>query len=133
MRTNARRHRATAPTSTAARDRRGFTLVELIVGMVLLTIGVMGLVGVSALSIRQSTTADRHSVAANVAASRMERLRALPCASIAAGSATTRGITESWTILATTTTSRRVRGTFTYRKPPRNTLATLTVETTIQC
>lgn len=117
------------------RARRGFTLIELIVGMVLLTIGVMGLVGVSAYAMRQSTTADNQAKLAQVAQSRMERLRSSNCAAIASSTtpALNRGIYESWEVIATTANTRRVRGTFVYRSGTGTRSRTITTETTVLC
>lgn len=123
-----RRRAGTPP----ARGRRGFSLVELIVAMVLLVIGVMGLVAVSGYAIRLSTATDRSTVATIVAQSRMERLRALSCANITGGTATTRGISESWTVSAIGTNSRQVTGTFTYTSRSGATQQ-LTQATTILC
>lgn len=130
MRTTYRRRRGATPRVGA---RRGFTLVELIVGMMLLVVGVMGLVGVSVFALRQSSSADRQSAAASVAASRMEQLRSRSCAAITGGTATTRDVQESWVVVGTSATTRRVRGTFIYKKPSGAPVTTLTVETTIQC
>lgn len=115
-----------------ARGRRGFSLVELIVAMVLLVIGVMGLVAVSGYAIRQASSTDRSTVATLVAQSRMERLRSLSCGNITNGTATTRGIAESWTVTAVGSNSRQVTGTFTYTSRSGATQQ-LTQATTILC
>jgi type IV pilus assembly protein PilV len=88
--------------AAARRDRSGFTLVELMVAMMLLSVGMLALASSSAVVIKQMTEAGTMSVASSVAQTRMERLRtaASTCAAAAAvnGNATTRGVTESWTI-----------------------------------
>jgi prepilin-type N-terminal cleavage/methylation domain-containing protein len=76
--------------------RRGFTLIELMVTVLLLGIGLAGLVATSGAVSRMMGGSNRAAVAATVAASRFETLRGVGCLSITAGSATTRGITESW-------------------------------------
>ena len=119
------------------RTRRGFTLVELIVAMLLLSVGVLGLAGVSAYAIRQSNTAQSRNLATNVAESRMEELRSRSCASITAGSATTNGVSESWTVDASNanTKSRTVTGRFIFtRRSGKNTRPdTITAQTTLLC
>jgi prepilin-type N-terminal cleavage/methylation domain-containing protein len=76
--------------------RRGFTLLELMVTVLLLGVGLAGLVATSGAVSRMMGGSSRESVAATLAASRFETLRGVSCASITAGSATSRGITESW-------------------------------------
>jgi type IV pilus assembly protein PilV len=97
--------------------RRGFTIVEVLVAVVLLAIGVLGLAGVSAVSLRQASTAQLRTNASLIAQTRMERYRSLGCTAITAQLpfvAVTNGVTESVTLLASTNTSRTVRGSFTY-------------------
>jgi prepilin-type N-terminal cleavage/methylation domain-containing protein len=84
--------------------RAGFTLVELMVTILLLTIGISGLVATSSSVSRMMGGSMQQVTAASVATSRFERLRGTACGSIASGNATTRGITEKW--VATTINSR---------------------------
>jgi len=117
-----------------ARGRRGFSLVELMVAMMLLTVGVLGLAAVSAYAVRQDGTATRASTATLVAQSRMEWLRARRCASIASSSSPiqTNGVTESWTVTNVGTKTVTVAGTFTY-KARRGQNRTIQETTTITC
>src|SRR5512142_3540591 len=78
--------------------RRGFTLIELMVTVMLLAVGLSGLVATSGAVSRMMGGSIREATAATVAASRFETLRGSACASIVAGSATTRGISESWRV-----------------------------------
>ena len=95
----------------ARRDRKGFTLVELMVAMMLLSVGMLALASSSAVVIKQMTEAGSMSVASSVAQTRIEKLRTtmstctastaggavgLPAAST--GTATTRGVSESWSV-----------------------------------
>ena len=79
-----------------AMARRGFTLIELMVTVFLLGVGLAGLVATSGAVSRMMGGSSREATAATVAASRFETLRGAACASIVAGTATTRGVTESW-------------------------------------
>lgn len=79
-------------------DRAGFTIVELIVAMLMLTIGLLGLAGVGAVVLKQMKGGTYQTIAASIAQSRFEQLEGDPCASITSGSATVRGMAETWTV-----------------------------------
>ncbi|MGH7665228.1 MAG: type IV pilus modification PilV family protein [Gemmatimonadaceae bacterium] len=86
-----------------SRGRDGFTLVELIVAIVILSIGVLGLASTAAVVTRQMSGGAQQTLAANVAQSRFERLRSVNCSQLAipsTGSATGRGMSETWTLAA---------------------------------
>ena len=78
--------------------RAGFTLIELMVAMLMFTLGMLAMASTSAVIVKQMGDSGRMSVAATVAKSRIERLRLGSCTSSQTGSATTRGIAESWTV-----------------------------------
>ena len=82
--------------------RRGFTLIELMVAIVVLTIGLLGLASSAAVVTRQIGGGAQMSLAANMAQARFEALRSQDCATLVGGSATARGITEVWTVTAVT-------------------------------
>ena len=85
--------------STAtARSRRGFALPELIVAMVILTVGILALASTAAGVMRQMRSGNQRALAAIVAQSRLEGMRSLQCANLSSSSATTRGLQENWTI-----------------------------------
>lgn len=93
--------RAARPVTTAAamRPRRGFSIVEVIVAIMMLAIGVLALVSSSTVVIRQLTMSSQRTNASLIAAQRLERLRSVNlCGNLAAGSATTWGMAERWTI-----------------------------------
>ena len=87
-----------------ARDRRGFTLVELIVAIMILVVGLLALAGTSALITRQMGTGARTTVAATVAQARLDFFASMDCTQLAIGGATTtgtssgRGVTERWVV-----------------------------------
>jgi Tfp pilus assembly protein PilV len=68
------------------------------IAIVVLSIGVLGLAGTSAMVSRMIGGAAQQTIAANVAAGRFEKMRSLQCSSIASGTATLRGTTEKWTV-----------------------------------
>ena len=75
----------------------GFTLLEVLVALVILSTGILGLAANAALVSRLVGDGSRLTIAATVATARLEQLRALPCAGVASGMAVTRGIEERWT------------------------------------
>jgi prepilin-type N-terminal cleavage/methylation domain-containing protein len=89
---------------------RGFTLIEVMLAVVLLTIGVMALVGSSALVSRMIGKGKESTIAVQVATARFEKLRtiaastATPCSAAgfvsgsASGSPATGGVAEAWTV-----------------------------------
>lgn len=83
-----------------ARARNGFTLVELIVAMLMLTIGLLGLAGVGAVVLQQMKGGTYQTIAASIAQSRFEQMEGDACTAIASGAATVRGMTEKWTASA---------------------------------
>jgi prepilin-type N-terminal cleavage/methylation domain-containing protein len=78
--------------------RRGFTLVELMVAVLLLSVGLTSVIATSSAISRMMGGSIREATAATLAASRFETLRGSRCAAITAGTATTRGITETWKV-----------------------------------
>lgn len=95
-------------------SRRGFTLVELIVAMLMLTIGLLGLAGVGAVVLKQMRGGTYQTIAASIAQSRFEQFEGDPCASIVDGTATVRGMTENWKTAAMGLRARAVRDTVTF-------------------
>ncbi len=83
----------TAPAS----GRAGFTLIEIMVSVMLFVVGVLAICGSSSVVMTMIGGSQRRTIAAVVAESRFERLRAVPCTAHASGSATTRGVREVWT------------------------------------
>lgn len=81
------------------RPRRGFTLVELMVALMVFAVGALAMVATSANVMTLITASKNRALAAATAAARFELMRSQSCTSHAAGSATARGITESWTLV----------------------------------
>jgi prepilin-type N-terminal cleavage/methylation domain-containing protein len=79
-------------------ERRAFTLLEVLVALVILGVGVLGLSGHAALVSRLVGDGARLTLAATIATTRLEQLRALPCASASSGAAITYGIEEQWSV-----------------------------------
>lgn len=77
---------------------KGFSLVEVVIAMLILTVGVLGLAATAGVVTRMTGQGGRLGGAAAVAGSRLERLRATPCASLASGAAGGGKYSESWTV-----------------------------------
>lgn len=78
--------------------RKGFSLIELMVAIMILTVGLLGLAASSAVATQMIGAGGRHTLAASVAQSRFEMLRRGRCAALTSGSSYTRGVSESWQI-----------------------------------
>jgi prepilin-type N-terminal cleavage/methylation domain-containing protein len=63
----------------AMKNRRGFTIIEITVAIVVLTVGLLGLVTTAALVTRMMGRGQRTAMAAAFAQSRVERLRSSAC------------------------------------------------------
>jgi prepilin-type N-terminal cleavage/methylation domain-containing protein len=89
--------RGATPAQPGSRD--GFTVVEMLVAIVILSVGVLGLAATSAVVLRQMTGAKTQTNAAQIAASRVEMLSGKLCSTTATtGSAVSGAVKESWTI-----------------------------------
>lgn len=92
-----RHYIASFPASRSRRVRRGATLVELLVALLLFDLSLLSLVAVSAVAVRRVGEAARRNRAAIAATSRIEWLASRRCLSTPAGTTTLeRGVTESW-------------------------------------
>jgi len=89
------------PSSRAIRDvhRDGFTLTELIVALMLLTVGLLALASTASFLTAESAASSRAERAAVVAGSRLEILRTHGCAS-AQGRETVGELTATWAVVA---------------------------------
>ena len=95
------------------RTRAGFTLVELMVAMLMFTVGLLALASTSAVVVSQMGDAGRMGVAASAAQTRIERLRSGGCTTAQTGSNAARGVSESWSVTPMTR-SARIDVTITY-------------------
>jgi hypothetical protein len=97
-------------------DRSAFTIAEAVVAVLVLSVGVLALVGSAALTSRMLGSGLHATQAGQVAAARIERLRQIAFSTVPActgvewrnGSAGSPGLTESWQILDPAGPVRRV-------------------------
>ena len=118
------------------RARRGFSIVEVIVAIMMLAIGVLALVSSSTVVIRQLSTSAQRTGATSVANQRLERLRTERlCSSIVNGTGSTWGMTETWTVSEVVRNSGQRAMTVRYRVvfPKGRTMDTLSVITHLPC
>lgn len=79
--------------------RRGFSLIELIVAILILTVGILGLAATASSVTKMVGWGGRYGASAVVASAQLEQLRATPCASLASSGSATKGIyTLTWTV-----------------------------------
>ncbi len=120
-------------------SRYGLTVAEVLVAVVILTVGVLALVGSSAQVSRMIGRGRQATVAAMIGAGRVERLRRIalstspPCMSPEwrSGSAVGPRVTESWHILDPSGLVRRLQVIVQHRTPSG--VATDTVATALLC
>lgn len=87
-------------------SRRGFSLIEVMISIVILTVGVLALAATSANVIRLTSLGNRLGGSAVIAEGRLEILRwqaapttpTNPCVSLTSGSAVEGPYTEKWTV-----------------------------------
>ena len=115
----------------ARRPRRGFTLIEMIIAIIVMSIGVMGLASTASYVAQQMGSGNMQTVAAALSAKVADSLASRKCASLVAGSQTKRGVTVSWTV-TTATRVRTVDQTVTY-KPKRGSTKSLSYRMVVQC
>jgi hypothetical protein len=106
-------------------SRSAFTIAEAVVALVMLSVGVLALVGSAALTSRMVGQGRHSTRTGQVAAARIERLRQIAFSTVPActgaewrsDSAGGPGLTESWQILDPAGTARRVRIVLRSRHP----------------
>ena len=88
------------------RARRGMSLIELMVAVMVLSIALLGLAGMSGTVSRQLAGGSRQTAAAMVVQSRIDSLSSIaPCTAIVGenqtrtGTTVTRGVTERWRLI----------------------------------
>ena len=77
-------------------NKKGFTLIEILIAIVILSVGLLALAGTAAVIMTTLTSTQSRTIAAAVADSRFDRIGSTACASRASGSSVTRGVSESW-------------------------------------
>jgi Tfp pilus assembly protein PilV len=95
-------------------SERGVSLVELVVSILVLTVGILGLAATAGQVAKMVGWGGRYSASAIAASAQLEQLRATPCGSLAGSGSSTVGIySVSWTV-ATNGNLRTITVTVTY-------------------
>ncbi len=86
-----------------ARPRRGVTIVEVLIAMLVLTFGLLGMAGFSLTLTRQFKTSTRQETAALMVQSRLDSIASIRCETLApsgtqSGTLVRLGVTEKWSI-----------------------------------
>ncbi len=119
------------------KSKRGFTIIEVIIAIIVLTVGVLGLVTTAALVTRMIARGQRSAVASAFGARRLERLRAGACTARANGADTLyRGSNwvafNTWAFTDAGNQNYRLKIVTTY-KTVKNQVRSDSTETTIPC
>ena len=124
---------------TNTQNERGFTIVEVIIAIIVLTVGILGLVTTAALVTRMIGRGQRSAAAAGFAQRRLERLRPGACLSalrVAGTDTLIRGAgwvainTWSWTDMGNNVFQLKI---LTQSKTSRNLVRVDSTETMIPC
>ena len=98
---------------TTRRPRRGLTLIEMIIAIVVMSIGVMGLAGTATYVATQMGGGSAQTIAAALSAKVADSLASRNCASLIDGTQTKRGVTVAWRVVPSTRI-RTITQTVTY-------------------
>ena len=91
-----------------ARRRDGFTVIEVMIAMIVLSVGLLGLLGAGAMTVRAIGESDRTVAAAYYASERLERLEALGCDQVSGGHEIRDGIYAfEWSVTGTAASQTR--------------------------
>ena len=88
---------ATAKGPRGGTERAGFSMVEVIVAIVILTVGVLGLAGTTAFVVRQTTLGDLMTERAAAFQTIIDRVQSLPYDSVTSGADSVGVFAASWT------------------------------------
>ena len=111
--------------------RRGFTLIEMIIAIIVMAIGVMGLAGTASYVAIQMGGGNAQTLAAALATKVSDSLSARRCSALVGGTQTKRGVTVTWSV-ADSSRTKWVSEQVQY-KPKRGPMKTVNYVTVIQC
>jgi Tfp pilus assembly protein PilV len=95
-------------------NRRGFTLVELLVAVLLIDVGLLALVAGSAIVVRRQNELRLRSLAASAASNRVQQLVAAGCQSSSGMAVFAPGVVERWSVSAAGSAARQVHDSVSY-------------------
>ena len=112
-------------------QRGGFTLIEMIIAIIVMSIGILGLAGTATYVATQMGGGGAQTVAASLATKVADSVSARRCTSIVGGTQTKRGVTVTWTV-ADSSRTKWLTEQVTYT-PKRGPTKTFNYVTVIQC
>jgi prepilin-type N-terminal cleavage/methylation domain-containing protein len=115
------------------KNMSGFTIIEVLIAITMLSIGLLGMLGASAATIRVLGETDRMVTAAFQANRQLERIEALGCEAAASGSATEQRVDLRWTVAGATTDRTRPVTLLARYQMGRGRVRVDTFEKAIQC
>src|ERR1051325_662089 len=101
--------------STRMQARRGFTLPELLVAIVLIDLGLLSIVAMSAVVVREADEGRARAAAARAALNRLEAIQSVACAAGAGTAAGPHGIRERWTATVSDSATLEIADTGSFR------------------
>ncbi|MDF2776193.1 MAG: hypothetical protein K0S86_5694 [Geminicoccaceae bacterium] len=113
------------------RTRRGLTLIEVMIAIIVMAVGIMGLAGTASYVTQQMGGGNMQTIAAGMATKVADSLSARRCPALVDGSQTNRGVTVTWTVEDSSRT-RWVRQSVQY-KPKRGPTKTVNYVLVVQC
>ncbi len=90
--------RLTRPPSIRVCNRAGLTLIEVMIAIMIFTVGALGLAATAGSIVRQMALNSQRDLAASIAGTRSERFHALPCPAESTGTEEFRGLQSEWSI-----------------------------------
>ena len=94
--------------------RRGFTLVEVLIAVLLIDVGLLALVASGSVLVRRTAESRLRTLALRAAADRIALLSAAPCAASTGSATDSRGISERWSVSASTNGVRDLNDSVTF-------------------
>jgi prepilin-type N-terminal cleavage/methylation domain-containing protein len=114
-------------------NESGFTIIEVLIAITMLSIALLGMLGATASTVRVVGESDRMVTAAYQANRQLERLEALGCDAATSGTATEQRVDLTWTVSgATTDRTRPITLSASYQMG-RGRIRVDTFEKAIQC
>ena len=96
------------PLRADPRVRRGFSIVELLVAMLLVAIGLLSLVGANTVLVRRRNEARQRLAAVAAATNRVAQLSSGPCLSVNGTASGPLGVAERWSMLPLAAQTREI-------------------------
>ncbi|HEX6053105.1 MAG TPA: prepilin-type N-terminal cleavage/methylation domain-containing protein [Gemmatimonadaceae bacterium] len=113
------------------RARRGLTLIEVMIAIIVMAVGIMGLAGTASYVTQQMGGGNMQTIAAGMATKVADSLSARRCSALVDGSQTSRGVRVAWTVEDSSRT-RWVRQSVEYT-PKRGPAKTVNYVLVVQC